>query len=74
MLSVEALRKSFTRNVILFVLLVCPLLVHAEEEAAKGRGGGGGGSGGSKNRKPTKTVKIGKWNAPLWAVIVIPRE
>jgi hypothetical protein len=62
---------------IALVLVLCPLLVHGQgdqdDKAAKGRGGGGGGRGrGNGGKKPQKTVKIGGWNAPLWAVIMIP--
>lgn len=60
-----------TRSTLIFLLLLVAFAHAQEEEAEKGRGGGGG-SRGSSGRKPTKTVKIGKWNAPLWAVILIP--
>ncbi|PVG04126.1 hypothetical protein CPB86DRAFT_868876 [Serendipita vermifera] len=61
-----------TRSTLILLLLLVAFVHAQEEEAEKGRGGGGGGSRGSSGRKPTKTVKIGKWNAPLWAVILIP--
>ncbi|CAG8729685.1 7993_t:CDS:2, partial [Acaulospora colombiana] len=78
MLKVTRSIRSFMCTWIALVLLLFPLLAHAaeEEEAAKGRGGGGGrGSNrnGNGGKKPPKTVKLGSWNAPLWAVVLVPK-
>lgn len=75
MLGFKRSSRSVVCTWIALALLLCPLLAHgAEEEAAKGRGGGGGRGSSNSNggKKPPKTVKIGGWNAPLWAVVLVP--